>query len=113
MNFDRNTVIGVLVLAVLFAGYFWYTTKEQAAFRKEKARQDSIANANKPKIDTTGLRTETTRNDSIAKSKSGGVFQKATIDSERTVIINNNVLEITFSSRGGQPKKVELKNFKG
>jgi len=113
MNFDRNTLVGVVVLALLFVGYFWYTTKEQAAFRKEKARQDSIANANKPRIDTTASRTETTKNDSIAKSKSGGVFQKATIDSERTLIINNNVLEITFSSRGGQPKKVELKKFNG
>src|SRR5215467_13384580 len=113
MNFDRNTVIGVLVLALLFGGYFWYTTKEQAEFRREKARQDSIANANKPKVDTTALRTETVKNDSIAKSKSGGAFQKATIDSERTLIINNNVLRITFSSRGGQPRKVELKNFNG
>ena len=111
MNFDRNTLVGVVVLALLFVGYFWYTTKEQAAFRKEKARKDSIDYANKPR--TTASRTETTNNDSIAKSKSGGFFQKATIDSERTLIINNNVLEITFSSRGGQPKKVELKKFNG
>ena len=111
MNFDRNTLVGVVVLALLFVGYFWYTTKEQAAFRKEKARKDSIDYANKPR--TTASRTETTKNDSIAKSKSGGFFQKATIDSERTLIINNNVLEITFSSRGGQPKKVELKKFNG
>jgi len=113
MNFDRNTVIGFVVLALLFVGYFWYTSKEQAAFRVEKARQDSIANANKPKGDTAALRIQTTKNDSIAKVKSGGGFQKATIDSERLLVIESNVLKITFSTKGGQPKKVQLKKFKG
>ena len=113
MNFDRNTIIGFLVLALLFVGYFWYTGKEQAAFRKEKARQDSIANANKPKIDTTALKSESAKNDSIARVKSGGSFQKATIDSERLFAVENNVFKITFSSKGGQPKKIELKKFNG
>jgi len=113
MNFDRNTITGLLVFALLFFGYFWWTSKEQAASRKEKARQDSIANANKPRIDTAALKTESAKNDSIAKIKSGGAFQKAAVDSERLLVINNNVLEITFSTKGGQPKKVELKKFNG
>ena len=52
MNFDRNTVIGFVVLAALFFGYFYCNNKEQAAFKQEQARLDSIANANKPKPDT-------------------------------------------------------------
>ena len=59
------------------------------------------------------LKTEIAKNDSIAKVKTAGSFQKAIIDSERTVVINNNVLEITFSSKGGQPKEVKLKKFNG
>jgi YidC/Oxa1 family membrane protein insertase len=117
MNFDRNTVIGVLVLAVLFAGYFWYTTKEQAASRKqqaiEKAKQDSINKITAVKGDSIARQKESAREDSATKSKSGGAFQKATIDSERTLIVDNNVLRIIFSSKGGQPKKVELKKFRG
>jgi len=113
MNFDRNTIIGFVVLAFLFLGYFWYTSKEQAAFRKEKARQDSIANANRPKVDTNVLKTESAKNDSIAKIKTGGIYQKAINDSERLQEINTDFLKITFSSRGGQPKKVELKKFNG
>ncbi len=53
MNFDRNTVMGFIVLALLFGGYFWWTSKEQAAARAERARQDSITRANVPKTDTT------------------------------------------------------------
>lgn len=113
MNFDRNTIMGFLVLALLFIGYFWWTSREQAAFRREKARQDSIANASRPKIDTTALKIQTSKNDSIVKIKSGGAFQKAIVDSERLLVINNNLLQITFSTKGGQPKKIELKKFNG
>jgi YidC/Oxa1 family membrane protein insertase len=113
MNFDRNTVIGFIVLALLFGGYFWWTSKEQTAARAEKIRQDSITRANAPKADTAALKTESAKNDSIAKVKTAGGFQKAIVDPERTVVINNNVLEITFSSKGGQPKEVKLKKFNG
>lgn len=59
MKFDRNTVIGFVILAALFFGYFYYTNKEQSAYRKDKlakqqveqARIDSINKANQPKQD--------------------------------------------------------------
>jgi YidC/Oxa1 family membrane protein insertase len=113
MNFDRNTVIGFIVLAVLFGGYFWWTSKQQSSYRAEKARQDSIARATAPRLDTTRSKIENAKNDSIAKVKTAGGFQKALGDTEHTVVINNNVLEITFSSKGGQPKEVKLKKFNG
>lgn len=113
MNFDRNTVIGFVVLAVLFLGYFWYTSKEQAAYRKEKARQDSITNASKPKvsIDSVGSKTDTLHKDSANKSKQGSAFQKATAP-EQLLTVETRLLKITFTSKGGQPKKIELKNYK-
>ncbi len=119
MNFDRNTVIGFLVLALLFIGYFWYTSKEQATYQKqkaiEKARQDSIENANKPKtnFDTIALKQDSLHRDTLNKLKEAGQFQKAAFGPEKFLTVNNDILSITFTSKGGQPKKVELKNFKG
>ena len=46
MNFDRNTVIGFIILALLFFGFFWYNNQEQMKLEKQKieqARKDSIA----------------------------------------------------------------------
>ena len=115
MNFDRNTVIGFIVLALLFLGYFWTTSRDQAAARKEKARQDSIANANKPRpgIDTAVIKKETAHNDSVNKARTGGIFQKAVNDSEQFKTIKTDLLTITFGSKGGQPKKIELNKYKG
>jgi YidC/Oxa1 family membrane protein insertase len=116
MNFDRNTIIGFVVLALLFVGYFWYSSKEQATFQKqralEKVKQDSIAAANAPRVDSAALKAQTAHNDSVAKVTAGGEFQKAINDTESERVINTDLFAVTFSSRGGQPKRIELKHFR-
>lgn len=113
MNFDRNTVLGFVVLALLFFGYFWYTSKEQAAYRKEQARIDSIANANKPKLDTIALKRDSTRLDSQNRVASAGTtFGNAANGTEQLLVAESDLLKITFTNRGGQPKLIELKKFK-
>ena len=65
MKFDRNTVIGFVILAALFFGYFFYTNQEQTTYRKEQARLDSIKNANNPKPDTLAQKIDSARADSF------------------------------------------------
>ncbi|MEP6699883.1 MAG: membrane protein insertase YidC [Bacteroidota bacterium] len=116
MKFDRNTVLGFVILAVLFFGYFFYTNKEQAAYRKQKEEkqareqiiQDSIAKINKPKQDSLNRIT-----DSITKVSNVGTFREAADTTEHLVFAENELLKITFTNKGGQVKKVELKKFRG
>ena len=112
MNFDRNTVIGFVVLAALFFGYFFYTNQEQASYRKEQARIDSIANANKPKPDSLAQKIDSARADTINKITNAGDFQNAAIGAEQLVDVNTDLFKIVFTNKGGQPKWVELKKFK-
>jgi len=116
MNFDRNTVIGFIVLALLFGGYFWWTSKEQAAARKqlaiERARKDSIS-AVQAKQNSVATQQDSLHTDTLNKIKESGQFQKAVFGPERFLTVNNGVMSITFTSKGGQPKKVELTKFNG
>lgn len=112
MNFDRNTIIGFVVLAILLIGYFYYTSSEQAAFRKQKAIEDSIANANRPNPDTSFQKIDSTRADSLRKVTTTGAFYDTTNIEEELIIAENNLIKIAFTNKGGQPKWVELKNFK-
>ena len=81
MNFDRNTVIGFVVLAVLFFGFFYYNSREQAANLKNKERElaikDSIARLNKPQIDPGTRVLDSTINDSLGRVASAGGFREA------------------------------------
>ena len=114
MNFDRNTVIGFVVLALLFFGYFYYINKEQAGSRRQKAIQDSIANAQKPKpvLDSVAQNKIAATNDSVAKITSAGQYQQSLTGPDTIISIENDVFKVAFTSKGGQPKWVELKNFK-
>jgi YidC/Oxa1 family membrane protein insertase len=112
MNFDRNTVIGFIALAILFIGYFFYNTREQQAYQKAKAKQDSIVNANKPKIDVAAQKADSTKFDSLQNVTTAGNFGAFINGSEQVTTVENDVFKIAFTNKGGQPKYVELKNFK-
>ncbi|MFN2437594.1 MAG: membrane protein insertase YidC [Chitinophagaceae bacterium] len=112
MNFDRNTIIGFIVLALLFIGYFFYTTKEQQAYQKLKAKQDSVIHSNKPKPDTIALKQDSVRIDSFQKLTKAGRFSGADTGSEKLKIVETEVMNIAFTNKGGQPRWVELKIFK-
>lgn len=116
MKFDRNTVIGFVILAALFFGYFYYTNKEQSAYRKEKlakqqveqARIDSINKANQPKQDSIAR-----VQDSILKATNPVASFAPGDSTEKTSVLENSLIKVTFTNKGGQVKNVELKKFKG
>lgn len=112
MKFDRNTVIGFVVLAALFFGYFYYTNKEQAAYKREKARIDSIANASRPRPDTLAQKIDSARADTLDKIANAGDYQKAAIGTEKVLEVKNELFTIAFTNKGGQPKWIELAKYK-
>ena len=109
---DRNTVIGFVLLAILFFGYYFYTSQGQkAALAHNQHIEDSI-NRLKPKVDT-ALKTAYLK-DSLLKKDSLLVagIQQDSAAKEELVTLENKVVKITFTNKGAQPKLVELKNFK-
>ncbi len=112
MNFDRNTIIGFALLAVLFFFYFYYNSQQQAAYQKEQARKDSIQNALQPKLDTAAIRVDSLRADSQRHVSQAGSFAQAAHGTEQLVYVENELFKIAFTNKGGQPKYVELKKYK-
>jgi YidC/Oxa1 family membrane protein insertase len=113
MGFDRNTITGFVLLAVLFMGYFWYVSgsqKEAAEFKKRQ--EDSIA-ALRPKVDTAQFLQDSIRISRQRDSISAGELGNAATGSETLTYVENNLTRLTFSNKGGWLKKVELKKYKG
>lgn len=109
---DRNSVIGFVLLGVLFVGYIFFNQKQQVAAKREKDRQDSIANLNKPKPVDTASYTSAGVPDSSILAGTYGTFAGAASGTPQTAVLENKVLKITFSNHGGQPAQVQLKEFK-
>src|SRR5688572_28068382 len=109
---DRNTIVGFVLLAVLFFGYFYYTRQGQLALEQEKQHvQDSI-NRLKPKTDSLLAKTYSSKKDTTLKPITTAFLQDSVPQVEQLTTLENEFIKITFTNKGGQPKIVELKKFK-
>jgi YidC/Oxa1 family membrane protein insertase len=116
MGFDRNTVIGFVLLGVLLFVYLYTSTKnshELEAQRKHiadsvafvtKVREDAAAAAAAAKKDTAATGAP------VAVDTTG--FNPAFNGTEHFVTVENDLVKVVFSNKGGQPVDVELKKFK-
>ncbi|HCL84166.1 MAG TPA: membrane protein insertase YidC, partial [Chitinophagaceae bacterium] len=111
MGMDRNTVIGFVLLGLLLFTYLFTATKNNQQLEKQRLQQaDSLALVKKmqetlhEKQDSVKIKVES--GDSLTG------FNKAIGGSEKLLTVENELLKIVFSNKGGQPKEVVLKHFK-
>ncbi len=115
MNTDKNTIIGFVLLGILFFGFFWYNNKmAQASIEIEKRVKDSIARVEEAKI-TPEMRAkaiqDSVRRDSVNQITKVGGFSKA-LGNEKLDTVENEVMKVVFSNKGGRIKYVHLKHYK-
>jgi YidC/Oxa1 family membrane protein insertase len=116
MKTDKNTVIGFVLLGLLFFIYFWYSNKstnEARAFEQHKKDStERVRLANIKPQDTIAARIDSLKRDSATRVSSAGDFTTAALASEQLVTLENGVMKVTFTSKGAQVKSVELKKYK-
>lgn len=114
MGMDKNTVIGFVLIGILLIGMFIINSRSNQAFLTEKKRiEDSIA-ATKPKVDSVAALKDSLVTDSIRKVsvQLPASFISDTSKQELFDTLENNLIKVVFTNKGGQPKSVQLKNFK-
>ena len=115
MGMDRNTIIGFVLIGALLIGMLYINNQSSQALQAQKKHEaDSIA-ALKPKVNVTAAKTDSLKTDSLLKAKTQQAVTGFKLDStnkEVLTVLENEVLKITFTNKGAQPKLVELKNFK-
>ena len=116
MKTDNNTVIGFVLIGILFIGYFWFSNRQQQAiFQERKRTEDSLARVkalSAPSVDPATVRLDSLKRDSLNNLTAAGNFQSAANGREQLTVIDNGLIKVTFSNKGAQPKSVELKKYK-
>jgi len=115
MKSDKNSLIGFVLLGILFFAYFWYTNQQQTALVAfKKQQEDSIAKAQaklvKPQ-DVAAAKIDSLLRDSIAKIATAGNFAQAALGKDTTVSIENDLISVVLTNKGGQVKSVTLKKY--
>jgi len=111
MGMDRNTVIGFVLLGVLLFAYLYLSTKNQHELAVQKAMvEDSISRVKAREAAAARLRDTSSKTVQLTADTAGS---KSAINGvEKTLTVENELLRIEFSNKGGQPVAVELKKFK-
>jgi YidC/Oxa1 family membrane protein insertase len=103
------------MMALLF-GYIFFTQRQQQASQTEKQHTaDSLAKveaARKKMVDTTAQKQQQVKIDSAQNKQAEGGFTGAGNGPEQITVVENEVMKVSFTNKGGYPKSVELKNFK-
>ena len=111
MGMDKNTLIGFGLIGALLIGMLVINNNSKATYELEQKRiADSIA-ALKPKVDSNAVKLDLQKTDSLLIAKQTQGFIQDTVK-ESMVALENNVMKVTFNTRGAQPAKVELKKYK-
>jgi YidC/Oxa1 family membrane protein insertase len=106
-SMDRNTVIGFVLLAALLFLYLFLSTKSSQELQRQKqVEADSIARVKRVQ-DSITIANDTTR-----KFGNDSNHVAAAPVTEQLLTVENEVFKISFTNKGGQPRRVELKNYK-
>jgi len=111
MGMDRNTIIGFVLLGVLLFTYLFTATKNNQQLERQRLREaDSVAAIKKQQealhVTQDSVKVKVATGDSLTG------FNKAIGGTEKLLTVENNLLKIVFSNKGGQPREVVLKHFK-
>ncbi|MBW3468550.1 membrane protein insertase YidC [Arthrospiribacter ruber] len=112
---DRNQATGLILFAAVLLIYslFFASAPQPQPEETTEAAQTAIANQDREDIEELG--TETSEPDSLQDAmalRQFGVFAAMTKGQQEDVVLENDKMIVTFSSKGAEIKQVELKEFK-
>ena len=103
---DRNSAIGLTLIAALLLGYFYFFSPTSQAPKQNPVKTE--AQAKPDSLAPTVIRTES---DSALQLKYGNLSAFAKGEETNTTIETND-LKVIFSNKGGLIKELELKQYK-
>ena len=124
---DKKSIIGIAVVAVLFLGFAYINSKQQKEYLEKKeaydAYMDSVARATRPAVpaaDSTAsgeVQPEMTAEEAAAAARErqvetlGESLANAREAEPEEFTVENDVIAVRFSTRGGQITSVTLKDY--
>ena len=117
---NKNSVIGIVLIGVIFFGFTWYQSKQYQKQVEYQAQQDSIARAEQAYMDSVWRAQHPIDSAATALQEQQSVKQRiykdTLIDNAHNAeaayyVLSNDKIEVTFTTKGAQPYSVKVKDF--
>ena len=124
---DRNSIIGVILIFSILIGFSYFNRPSEQQIAAAKHQRDSIEqvrleqekNVAQEKLnDEKASALASVHSDSAVsvadkeRINKFGAFANASVGKEKFYTVENNLIKVTFSNKGGRIYSVELKNYK-
>ncbi|MBO7255348.1 MAG: membrane protein insertase YidC [Paludibacteraceae bacterium] len=117
---DKNTVIGLVLIFAIIVGFSWLNRPNEEQIEAQKRYRDSIQKVELAKAQQAALleelqqqkaNTDTLVNAEVAKQFFGN-FSESAVGEEQFVTVENDLLKLVFTTKGGRIYSAELKEYK-
>lgn len=117
---DKNTVIGLVLIFVIIVGFSWLNRPNEKQIEAQKRYRDSIQKVELAKAQQAALleelqqqkaNTDTLVNADVSKQFFGN-FSESAVGEEQFVTVENDLLKLVFTTKGGRIYSAELKEYK-
>ncbi len=118
---DRNNIIGIALIFILFLAWQYFLTPSKAQIAAQKRTQDSIARVERLRDSLTIVKKQEAKKKLEAAAEvpdtqraqilggQFGTFSASAVGKEETTVLENELIKVTFSNKGGRIKDVLLK----
>lgn len=125
---DRNTILGILLIFLILIGFSYFNKPSEKQIEAAKHKRDSLVlvqaekekeiaaaakiASGKDSVNKVVLSDKVAAKDINDRKDKYGVFASESVGKEKFYVIENNLMKVTFSNKGGRIYSVELKNYK-
>ncbi len=119
---DKNSVIGFILIALIFIGFTAFQSNRARKYAELQAQQDSIALATMPQrimdaVDSLNAVRPSAEGSIVDRASAQTIYKDSLLEvaskaESDIVTLENDVLEMKFTTRGAQPYSVRLKDYR-
>lgn len=110
---DKNTITGFILIALVLIGFSYFSQPGEAELRQRRI-QDSIAVVEQEKAEARQKEKEALAllKEAEAAMDTNSLFHNNRMGESRKVVLQNELVKLTFNTRGGCVEEAELKEYK-
>ena len=108
---DKNTLIGFILIGLVIVGFSWYNTPNQEEMERAQHYNDSLQIVQQQMAEAEKAKTIAFEQQALKVDSASSFFQ-TTQGQEEFFTIENELVQLTFTNKGGRVCKALLKDYK-
>jgi YidC/Oxa1 family membrane protein insertase len=114
---DKNSIIGFTLIGVVLVGFSYLTRPSEEEMKQQQAANDSIASVTKARENSSAQQQKTqdsttTQKTTAIATDTTSLFYAARQGENKPVVLQNDLVKLTLSPKGGVVTEAEMKTYK-